>query len=339
MCLIVIVPADVLQIIAGDHENPGQHTTHVRGIAALLSNHRSPFDMIAGVELFQLHNPLLLKEPLKVSTATRKRLRGGQSLMESHEKVHGCGLLCAPVSNGSVESLDSILIQFHSVFHRARDAFTFADAISNESFTDILNEAVELEDTYAQWAASQIEEWKPTTMNHSGFRLSDSDVYCPGRIDTYFDCTCRPEICCAFELTIPDYVAAVWNTYRKSRLLILEVIVRCKTILAGADSAQDEVAKARVLVDDMIASIPYQLSPEGLSACLKPERDTPTILPGKPIGGMLLLHPLWVVSITSIVPSEIRTRMRQCLAWIGRTMGIGQATLLSRVRSATILLR
>lgn len=151
--------------------------------------------MIAGVELFQLHNPLLLKEPLKVSTATR--LRCAQILMQSHEKAQSCGLLCAPVSNGSVESLDSILIKFHSVLHRARDAFTFANAIPSESLTDILNEALKLEDTYANWAASQIEEWKPSTINQAGFRLSGSEIYCPGRIDAYFDCTCTAEFCCA----------------------------------------------------------------------------------------------------------------------------------------------
>lgn len=44
-----------------------QHTAHVRGVSAILSNQCSPFGLLAGLELFQLSNPIVLTEPLQVS--------------------------------------------------------------------------------------------------------------------------------------------------------------------------------------------------------------------------------------------------------------------------------
>lgn len=224
------------------------------------------------------------------------------------------------------------MIRFHSVFYKAREAFVLDETVPpDEEISNILEEAKTLDGAFAQWEASQIQEWQPKTISQAGFRLSDSKNYCSGRIDSYFDCKCSLAYCWAICLTTTDYVAAVWNTYRKSRLLILEIIVRCKSILIDVPNAQDDLTTALILVEDIIASIPYQLSTDRLSLDSKSNGDMPTILPGKSIGGLLLLHPLWVITATSIVPLEIRARMRECLAWIGLTMGIGQATLLSQV--------
>lgn len=47
--------------------------------------------------------------------------------------------------------------------------------------------------------------------------------------------------------------------------------------------------------------------------------------PGKPVGGLFLLHPLWVMTVSFVVSPEMQASARHCLAWIGTNMGIGQA--------------
>jgi len=54
-----------------------------------------------------------------------------------------------------------------------------------------------------------------------------------------------------------------------------------------------------------------------------------TILPGRPVGGLLLMHTLYMVSVLSIIDPVLKTYMKDCLIWIGREMRIGQATMLS----------
>lgn len=52
--------------MTSNEREPGYHTAHVRGVAAVLSNEDSPFDLVAGIQLFQLSNPMLLKKTLMV---------------------------------------------------------------------------------------------------------------------------------------------------------------------------------------------------------------------------------------------------------------------------------
>jgi len=52
---------------------------------------------------------------------------------------------------------------------------------------------------------------------------------------------------------------------------------------------------------------------------------------GKPVGGLLLVHPMYVLSQTSIVSAEMRRYARRTLRWIGKEMGIGEAIVLAQV--------
>ena len=54
------------QIITADESHYGSHGAHVRGVSAMLSSDKSPFDLRQGARLFQLANSLLLKDPLQV---------------------------------------------------------------------------------------------------------------------------------------------------------------------------------------------------------------------------------------------------------------------------------
>ncbi|EXJ87922.1 hypothetical protein A1O1_04849 [Capronia coronata CBS 617.96] len=294
--LMTAVLLGIYEIVAADLANhQTQHTTHVAGVAAILSAQNSPFDLPGGLELFQLHNPIMLTRPLQ------QRNNGG--------------VLCAAISSPWVQSLDALLVQFNPISNNARALFDQVSVPTQDEVLQVLEKAVQLEREFAAWAASQPEKWTPITIDLS--RLSEDDCGHPGKVDIYFDL----------------YVAAVWNTYRKTRLLMLDVIFRCRSLI-GRDGASgnQETEEAQILALDIIASIPYHLSSDPERFVREREKSLSEVAPGtKTAGGLLLLHPMWVVTVSSVVSSELRSSARDCLAWIGRHMGINQATMLSRV--------
>jgi hypothetical protein len=54
------------QIVAHGDGSHVKHPAHVRGVAAILSQPDSPFDLVAATQLFQLCNPLGLDKPTDV---------------------------------------------------------------------------------------------------------------------------------------------------------------------------------------------------------------------------------------------------------------------------------
>jgi hypothetical protein len=143
--------------------------------------------------------------------------------------------------------------------------------------------------------------------------------------------SCIPTAYTSFNNTV--YVAAVWNTYRKNRLMILDVIVRCSKRLEIGNNYHDEKYQIDELIADLMAGIPFHLA-ENFASFVEQAHGSLelTIVPGRSVGGLLLMHPLFVISHLSIVGSQFQTQMRDCLAWIGNHMGIGEATMLSSVR-------
>jgi hypothetical protein len=130
----------------------------------------------------------------------------------------------------------------------------------------------------------------------------------------------------------PVYAATVWNTYRKIRLLTLDVIIRCSKRLEKRNSFHNEENEAEELLGDLFASIPFHLFSNSTKFARQADNVLGlAIIPGKSIGGLLLMAPLFVISNFSIVSPKMQVNMRECLAWIGTNMGIGQATILSKV--------
>jgi hypothetical protein len=66
---------------------------------------------------------------------------------------------------------------------------------------------------------------------------------------------------------------------------------------------------------------------------------SPPIIPGQPIGGLLSMHALFVLATLPMAEERLKTYARDCLAWIGVHMGIGQATVLSRVRYLDVIMQ
>lgn len=106
--------------------------------------------------------------------------------------------------------------------------------------------------------------------------------------------------------------------------------------VSGDDACGSLQYDANRLIDDAIASIPFHLT-EDLPAYLKDGNERSVLQDlGKSLGGLLLMHPLYVLSQLGTVQPLGRQNMKDCLAWIGDHMGIGQASVLAEVRVAVV---
>jgi hypothetical protein len=119
---------------------------------------------------------------------------------------------------------------------------------------------------------------------------------------------------------------------------VLNVIVRCHwaTTHLPQDAEIDPSIweEAQKLALDIAASIPYYLAENVqvfLNQTLASDMTSKAMIPGPSVGGLLLMHTLYMVSKLSVVDPALKDYLKDCLAWIGRNMGIGQATMLSEV--------
>jgi hypothetical protein len=146
--------------------------------------------------------------------------------------------------------------------------------------------------------------------------------YWPGKIDTYVD----------------HYVAGVWNTYRTARLGLLNLILDLSQETDDTMSRNIQRRYAKELVSDMLASIPYHLTDDLHVFSSDMKRKSEIANPGKAIHGLLLMHAIYITSNLSIVEPGVRVHLKECLAWIGKYMGIGQASFLATVSSVVTFL-
>jgi hypothetical protein len=114
--------------------------------------------------------------------------------------------------------------------------------------------------------------------------------------------------------------------------MLLSMIIRCLERLDMKRTYHDEKMQVEELVDDMASSIPFHLFGD-IANFMERANSNPglTIVPGKSVGGLLLMHPLAVTSNMPMIESQLQFHMRECLAWIGTNMGIGQATVMATV--------
>lgn len=221
-----------------------------------------------------------------------------------------------------MRNLDSILIKCHPLFERADTQLQNPETTLHE-LQATLDDALAIDVAFSHCGINQDASWKPNIVGHITQKDAESSS-CPfawaGAVHSYFDI----------------YVAAVMNTYRKTYLMLLDILIRLASRITGAvqnDAVTRWVRQAHILINDIIASIPYHLADNvhDYERTIRWSNSSPRI--GRAVGGLLLLHPLFVLATCSIVPSPIHTYVTKCLAWIGKNMGIGQATLMSKVIS------
>ena len=191
----------------------------------------------------------------------------------------------------------------------------------------LMNEAIALDQGFANWQGTRSKDLKPWTVSSLSKSQAGSKVevgYWPGKVDQYFDLD----------------VAAMWNTVRMARILLLSLILELSIAFNDNHNYSHKYLHALRwdalrLVEDIISSIPFSLA-EDLQIFLQDrgkENTEAKMQPGRPVGGLLLMHPVYIVSRLRIVPEKIREYMRDCLEWIAMNMGIGQASVFAKVRA------
>ncbi|KAI2624308.1 hypothetical protein GGR54DRAFT_655075 [Hypoxylon sp. NC1633] len=280
------------EMIVTTKSTPSKHTAHVRGVCAILSGGHSPVDSKTGVRVHQMGDPLL----------------------QSRVAITAKCVLCAPIAHDCLQHLDVTLVKFGNLFQGANDLLAQGSP-SVEELLQLEEDALALELEFESWGGFYGATWPPaqvSEISEATARASNCSYCHSGPIHSY-----------------PDYyVAAIWNTFRKSQLAHIDLLARLARRLSHESMIPDLEVRAQHVVANMVASIPYHLAYD-LSEYLRlVENGASSIPPNRPIGGLLLLHPLYAAARCLVVPISSRIYLSKCLSWIGQNMGIGQATML-----------
>lgn len=114
-------------------------------------------------------------------------------------------------------------------------------------------------------------------------------------------------------------------------LVVLEIICQCLEHRGATAILQKKQKEAQKLAEAMAASIPFHLTADVHRYLQQVQTGSGNIVPGRAVGGLLILHPLHTATKCTAVPQELRNYMENQLKWVGQTMGIGQANLLADV--------
>ena len=205
-------------------------------------------------------------------------------------------------------SLANFVIDVNTLWSR------YENSTSSDQVGSIRKECIALDKVFSEWADARKDYFKPTVVGEVKPSNSFGGVGTwPGNIDTYFD----------------FYVAGAWNGFRIARLLLVDLIIE----LSDPVSAAEYVVTGQRTAQDLAASVPYHLAeslPEYLRSA-KQGQEISKAQSGKVLGGLILMHPLYIASRMRYLSPHLQEYFRVCLEWIGDHMGIGQATLLSRV--------
>ncbi|KIW40936.1 uncharacterized protein PV06_06540 [Exophiala oligosperma] len=310
--LVTAVLLGLYELVTAGSTNPSDHDAHSRGVTAILCATQSPLELVRGKGLFQLAHSLWRKGPNHIvelsllpsvqttKDTNRPMLREDEvQLPDAFQESSGAG------SEFNHTGLYLLL--------KKAEILLLSQHALSEDINDLLCEAYSWDRDLARWPATRSYEPAEVSKTESQTQ-SRRPPWWPPKADTYFDL----------------YVAAAWNTYRKNRLLLLNVIVQCLERLQEKDAHGRKQAEAAGLAKDVLASIPFHLTYASGSLRQVSSLNVGGIAVGKTIGGMLLMHPLYVASNLPIVPAQLRAHMRECLAWIGGHMGIGQASVFSK---------
>lgn len=217
------------------------------------------------------------------------------------------------------QSLDDLMLIFGSLWKKAEACFKTLP--TNLDQLHVVEEEVRaLDGALSIWQKTRSKEIRPKEIGRVSQNRSIASNcgvgYWPGRVDKYFDL----------------YNAGVWNISRAARLLLIFLMLRLSEMGGDNTAHIQERKNAFSLVEDVIASIQYHLTEDIHSFIQDIETITEISNTGRSVGGLLLMHPIYIISLLSMVPSNIREYMKNCLAWIGTHMGIGQAALFAKVR-------
>ncbi|KAF2705552.1 putative C6 transcription factor [Pleomassaria siparia CBS 279.74] len=305
-----ILYQELLGALAQTIRNPtSAKAAETRFVAMLLGLYQITNTDISGYGSHDLHakglaalmhcapSPLSLFGNYQLASGSRNKI----NVMKS-------GILSVEALCHQEVGLDYLLLRLDVLWTKAEITVTLTD------FFLLKADVMALEKQFLEWEYSRIPELKPTEIGT--VPVSESHVlvgYWPGKIDIYYDV----------------YVAAIWNVFRTTHLLLLALISKVSNNLGETLHTASVVEKANLIASDMLASVPYHLT-DNLQAFVSELSNGAEITEtGRCLGGLLLMHPLYVASELPFVEDRKREYMRDCLGWIGTNMGIGQASFLA----------
>ncbi|KAL2062439.1 hypothetical protein VTL71DRAFT_6705, partial [Oculimacula yallundae] len=223
----------------------------------------------------------------------------------------GPGIFSVPTLSTAGPSLDDLLLDLDTIWH----SFQASASLQDLSKLDV--ECTHLERRFGEWQKCRVQEFRPVPIRKIDYGQDNPEFlvgYWPGTVDTYIDL----------------YVAGVWNIFRTARLLLFSIQMQIYNLVGNNEQCSQAFSTAIQMVEHVFASIPYQLA-DNLPVFIDGIDSRAAIDPGKSIGGLLLMHPLYAISKMPFLPVNMRQYARNCLIWIGGEMGIGQAGLMAEV--------
>ncbi|KAH8681804.1 hypothetical protein BX600DRAFT_491961 [Xylariales sp. PMI_506] len=235
------------------------------------------------------------------------------NLFGDAHKEKAWSIFSITTANTKGDELDFLLQQVYSIWIRSEITFEEGDLRA------LQDESIALERRFSKWAEDRATEFKPIVAGHIDLNRNKAgvEVGCwPGRIETYFDI----------------YVAAVWNVFRAARIILIHQILDTFDRLKESAKGVGYIGSANQLAEDMAASVPFHLT-DCLQVFLNQQHQKTSPGPPEPgrfLGGLLLMHPLYIASRASFLSDNIRQYFGRCLLWIGSEMGFGQASVLAK---------
>ncbi|TVY45754.1 hypothetical protein LOCC1_G003451 [Lachnellula occidentalis] len=304
--LITAALLGLYEVITSTDTYPGAHVGHARGVSAILLSKFSPFELLCRGKLFQVPSPILLDD-LEPENTPFSSLPSCSTIPNITQESFS--IMCTPFFKQSGSSLDVIYGETEPLVRKAisllRGEATLDQIIHLKLEAECLREA------YKAWPETTPQEWRPRTV---GAIASKNDG--------------------VTLLARNTYVASIWNSYRKACLLVLDIILschrrvnNCSEIVQSEGLIHKEITQC---TEGIVSSIPYLLAANLHSFIENATAGSPALVPGRPVGGLLSMQAFYILSTLPTAEPELKTYMRDCLAWIGTRMGIGQATILSK---------
>ncbi|KAJ3460481.1 hypothetical protein MRS44_011348 [Fusarium solani] len=281
------------EIIMSNHASPAKYLVHIQGIHSILRQGVHILHQNSTAQLYLPGAGLILKQ-------------AGAS------DETGRGVFSPPLSDKPRRSLDRIIIQMSPLTARAEQLLANPYS-STEDLVQLQQDLLALEGDIMHWDTDRPSSWAPELVGHvPGETTEDSSYRCSGPVYKYLD----------------QYVAAAWTSWRSICILYLDHLVHLAQAL-GQEVIGNYGAKIHHLTAELKASIPYHVSGDLGAYVQHPDAATASNNPQRTVGGLLLLHPLYVIARCTTVALSDREYFARTLRWIGSEMGISQATVLA----------
>lgn len=234
-----------------------------------------------------------------------------------HYRLFDCPALSTPGPG-----LSRLLLRAQSLWHRSSPIFLGSSANSSpkrslpeSEMQCLMDECLLLDSDLKYWDESRPSALRPVPLGHKGSANHPrQEGFWPGPVESYLDL----------------YTAGVWNIYRMTRLLLVTLVMEFSDRLGNNARSSEWLLLGQSLANNVASSVPYHLI-DDLAACMVESYEGHPNDRGRTLGGLLLMHPLYVVKHIPYIDQKLRHYMHVHLERIATNLGIGHAALLAKV--------